>query len=98
MNYGIYRIWERFEGKPGADVQILLNLHDAVLGQVRVEKADALLPEILKCLDFSFPITDIKGVTREIVIPFDVELGYNWAKASDKNPDGLKKWRPNGKA
>jgi len=98
MNYGIYRIWERFEGKPGADVQIHLNLHDAVLGQVRVEKADALLPEILKCLDFSFPITDIKGVTREIVIPFDVELGYNWAKVSDKNPDGLKKWRPNGKA
>jgi DNA polymerase-1 len=98
MNYGIYRIWERFEGKPGADVQILLNLHDAVLGQVRVDKADALLPEILKCLDFSFPITDIKGVTREIVIPFDVEVGYNWAKASDKNPDGLKKWRPNGKA
>jgi DNA polymerase-1 len=98
MNYGIYRIWERFEGKPGADVQILLNLHDAVLGQVRVEKADALLPEILECLDFPFPITDIKGVTREIVIPFDVELGYNWGKASDKNPDGLKKWRPNGKA
>ena len=98
MNYGIYRIWERFEGKPSADVQILLNLHDAVLGQVRVEKADALLPEILKCLDFPFPITDIKGVTREIVIPFDVEVGYNWSKASDKNPDGLKKWRPNGKA
>jgi DNA polymerase-1 len=98
MNYGIYQLWERFEGKPGADVQILLNLHDAVLGQVRVEKADALLPEILKCLDFPFPITDIKGVTREIVIPFDVELGYNWAKAGDKNPDGLKKWRPNGKA
>ena len=98
MNYGIYRIWERFEGRPGSDVQILLNLHDAVLGQVRIEKADQLLPEILECLNFPFPITDIKGVTREIVIPFDVELGYNWGKASDKNPDGLKKWRPNGKA
>ena len=93
MNYGIYRIWERFEGKPGADVQILLNLHDAVLGQVRVEKADALLPEILKCLDFPFPITDIKGVTREIVIPFDVEVGKNWGKHSSANPEGLKKWR-----
>lgn len=98
MNYGIYQLWERFEGKPGADVQILLNLHDAVLGQVRIDKADQLLPEILECLNFPFPITDIKGVTREIVIPFDVELGYNWAKASDKNPDGLKKWRSNGKA
>jgi DNA polymerase-1 len=98
MNIGIYRLWERFEGKPGADVQILLNLHDAVLGQVRIDKADELLPEVLECLRFPFPVTDIKDISREIVIPFDVEVGYNWGKASDKNPDGLKKWRPNGKA
>lgn len=98
MNIGIYRLWERFEGRPGADVQILLNLHDAVLGQVRIDKADELLPEVLECLRFPFPITDIKGITREITIPFDVEIGYRWVKASDKYPDGLKKWRPNGQA
>lgn len=96
MNIGIYRIWEHFEGKPG--VQILLNLHDAVLGQVRIDKASELLPQVLECLRFPFPVTDIKGITREINIPFDVEIGYNWGKASDKNPDGLKKWRPDGKA
>ena len=98
MNIGIYRIWDRFEGKPGADVQILLNLHDAVLGQVRIDKADELLPQVLECLHFPFPVTDIKGKSREIVIPFDVEVGYNWLKAGPKNPDGLKKWRPDGKA
>jgi DNA polymerase I-like protein with 3'-5' exonuclease and polymerase domains len=98
MNVGIYKLWERFEGKPGADVQILLNLHDAVLGQVRIDKADQLLPEILDCLNFPFPIKDIKGIEREIVIPFDVEIGYNWGKASTSNPGGLKKWRSNGKA
>jgi hypothetical protein len=43
-------------------------------------------------------VTDINGITREIVIPFDVEVGYNWGKASDKNPSGLKKWRPDVKA
>lgn len=98
MNLGIYRIWERFEGKPGADVQILLNLHDAVLGQVRIEKAAELLPQVLESLHFPFPVTDIKGITREIVIPFDVEVGYNWGKGGSDNPGGLKKWRPNGKA
>jgi hypothetical protein len=57
-----------------------------------------LLPQVLECLHFPFPVADIKGKSREIIIPFDVEVGYNWLKASDKNPDGLKKWRPNGKA
>jgi DNA polymerase-1 len=94
MNVGIYKLWEKFEGKPGADVQILLNLHDAVLGQVRIDKADELLPQVLECLRFPFPITDIKGKSREIIIPFDVEIGKNWLKASVSNPEGLKKWRP----
>ena len=98
MNVGIYRLWERFEGRPGADVQILLNLHDAVLGQVRIDKANELLPQVLECLRFPFPVTDIKGITREIVIPFDVEIGYNWGKGGADNPGGLKKWRPHGKA
>lgn len=94
MNIGIYLLWEKFEGLGKSDVQILLNLHDAVLGQVRIDKADQLLPEILKTLTFPFPVTDIKGIERELVIPFDVEVGYNWAKCSDKNPKGLKKWKP----
>ena len=98
MNIGIYNLWERFEGKPGADIQILLNLHDAVLGQVRIDKVDELLPQVLECLHFPFPATDINGKTREIVIPFDVEVGYNWGKLGPDNPGGLKKWRPNGKA
>lgn len=98
MNLGIYQIWERFEGKPGADVQILLNLHDAVLGQVRIDKAAELLPQVLECLHFPFPIKDINGVTREIVIPFDVEVGHNWGKHGAFNTGGLKKWRPHGKA
>lgn len=93
MNFGIHRIWDRFEGKGKNDVQILLNLHDAVLGQVRIEKAAELLPQVLDCLRFPFEVTDIHGKTREILIPFDVEIGNNWGKHSDSNPGGLKKWK-----
>jgi len=92
MNIGIYRLWHRFEGK--GDVQILLNLHDAVLGQVRADKVDELLPQVLDCLHFPFPIKDVKGIEREILIPFDVETGHNWGKHSPANPGGLKKWKP----
>lgn len=94
MNVGIYNLWERFEGKPDGDVQILLNLHDAVLGQVRTDKMDELLPQILECLRFPFPVEDIHGKTREVLIPFDVEVGHNWNKEGPTNPGGLKKWRP----
>ena len=92
MNIGIYNLWERFEGK--GDVMIALNLHDAVLGQVREDKVEELLPLVLECLNFPFPVTDINGVSREVTIPFDVEIGKNWGKHSESNPNGLKKWRP----
>ena len=92
MNIGIYRLWHRFEGK--GDVQILLNLHDAVLGQVRADKVDELLPEVLECLRFPFGVRDINGKEREVLIPFDVEIGDNWGKHGPSNPGGLQKWRP----
>ncbi len=38
-------------------------------------------------------MTDIKGVKRRVLIPFDMEIGQNWGKYSDANPGGLKKWK-----
>lgn len=93
MNLGIYKLWHAFERE--GDVQILGNLHDAVLGQVRTEKIPALLPKVLDLLRFPFYIEDIKGRRHKVVIPFDVEIGANWGKASEDNPHGLRKWRPN---
>jgi DNA polymerase I len=93
-NIGLYNLWHRYEGQPGAPVQILMNGHDAVIGQLRADLADQLIPEILACLRFPFEIQDIHGVKREVVIPFDMEVGSNWGKKSATNPDGLTKWKP----
>lgn len=71
-----------------------MNGHDAVIGQLRADLADQLIPEILACLRFPFEIQDIHGVKREVVIPFDMEVGSNWGKQSATNPDGLTKWKP----
>lgn len=92
-NIGLYRLWEKFEGKPGADVQILGNIHDAVIGQVRADKVVELIPEILDCLHFPFDIEDISGKTRSALIPYEIEVGHNFGKAGPDNPDGLRKWK-----
>lgn len=93
-NIVLYKLWLKYEGQPGAPVQILMNGHDAAIGQIRADLADQLIPEILEEMRFPFEVTDIHGIKRTVVIPFDMEVGLNWAKASDANPDGLRKWKP----
>ncbi len=92
-NVALHRLWDRFEGKPGAPVQILMNGHDAAIGQIRKDLVDELLPQVLECLTFPLEITDINGKTRTAIIPWDIELGDNWGKYHpEKNPGGLRKW------
>lgn len=92
-NIGLYNLWLKYEGQPGAPLQILINGHDAVIGQIRTDMLDEILPQMMEILRWPFPVVDIKGVVREVVIPFDVEVGQNWGKYSDENPGGLKKWK-----
>lgn len=94
-NIILYKLWLQYEGQPGAPVQILMNGHDAVIGQIREDLAPTLIPQLLKDMEFPFPITDIHGKVRTVTIPFDMEVGYNWGKFNEKtNPRGLKKWKP----
>jgi len=76
LNLGLYRIWkELFED----GVEILGQVHDAVLGQCPIDKVDILIPKVLDCLNN--PI-EVKG--RKMMIPSDAEVGDSW-----KN---LRKW------
>lgn len=70
------------------DAEILLNEHDAVLGQCDTELADRTVPNIVRAMEI--PVT-IHG--RTLTIPAEAKVGRNWAEASDENPDGLKKWK-----
>jgi DNA polymerase-1 len=92
-NIGLHRLWDRFEGKPEADVMILGNIHDAVIGQVREDKVAEYVPQILDCLHFPFPIKDIAGNVRQALIPYEIEIGKNFGKFGPDNPDGIKKWK-----
>jgi DNA polymerase I-like protein with 3'-5' exonuclease and polymerase domains len=75
----LYRVWkELFEH----GVEVLGQVHDAVLGQCPIDKVDELIPQVISCLEN--PI-EVKGKT--MVIPSDAEVGDSW-----KN---LKKWSAN---
>ena len=93
-NLVMHKLWEKYEGQSGAPVQILMNGHDAVIGQFKTEQAAELVPAILEDLRFPFEVTDVKGVTRMLTIPFDMEVGQNWGKYGPANPGGLRKWVP----
>lgn len=94
LNTGLLRVWREYtltENLP--TVQLLIQLHDAILVQYNEELEDVVIPRIRKLLTFPISVLGIDGVLRTTQIKTDVVVGWNWAYASDKNPDGLKKWR-----
>ena len=74
-------------------LQLLQDGHDAVLFQVPethadvIEAAGALLPTEVE-------VTDIHGVTRKQLVPWEIQTGFNWGSRTEKdgvvkNPKGL---------
>lgn len=100
LNVGLWRIWRELElcgvsGVEPGDLQILLQVHDSVVGQIRKDKVDKLLPLVLQCL--TNPVT-VNG--RILTIPSSAKVGMNWRPVEkDKktgkvyNPNGLKEWK-----
>lgn len=86
LNLGMWRIWKHMP-----QVQLLAQVHDAVYFQFKdgennraetVRKAQKLLETPL-----------LRG-NRRFVVPTEAKLGYNWGNASEKNPRGLRKYKP----
>ena len=77
VNLGLYRVWNELKDD---NVQVLGQVHDAILGQVPTEKVDELMPKIINCMTNPMVVHD-----RQLVIPSSVEVGDSW-----KN---LKTWK-----
>lgn len=71
---------------PGAE--ILLNEHDAVVGQCDERDVGTVIPAVQRAMEI--PV-EIHG--RTLVIPSDAKVGKNWGEADKENPEGLKKWK-----
>lgn len=85
LNLLLWRVWKnlRVEG-----VKILAQVHDAILIQYPQEKEDTLLPLILSVMKVPIPV-----LGREMIIPSEAKVGWNWGNEGKDNPDGLRKWK-----
>jgi len=91
VQIAMWHIWR--ECDPG-EVRLFQNGYDSLLGQVRDEAVDTIMPHVLELMEMSVDVTDIDGKTRRMVIPAEISIGRNWGKKSEKNPLGMREWKP----
>lgn len=87
LNLGLWKLWKLM----GREIQLLAQIHDAVLFQYPERLEASILPRASKCLEVHAPVNG-----KVMVIPRDISVGWNWAKFDKKNPlenpDGLRSW------
>lgn len=90
LNAGLYKVWYNLEPR----LQLLAQCHDALVFQVPDNNEGIeLIKQAKDLMTVCQDVTDIHGVTRNMVIPVDVEWGSNWSKKSANNPNGLVKFK-----
>lgn len=82
LNRGMLSVWRT------RLVQLLLQVHDAILVQYPESEEQRILPIILKAIEQPVEL----NFGRTLLIPSEAKVGWNWATYSNDNPDGLKKW------
>jgi DNA polymerase-1 len=93
LNLGLWRVWHDLEawGPSHGPVELLLQVHDNIVFQIDDDPdlEAAVLPWVLELLRIPVQYRD-----ETVVIPADVECGWNWApiKVDKKNVDGLIPW------
>lgn len=95
LNLAMYRVWRDFFPQ----VRVISQLHDAILIDYPEAEENAILPRILDVMEIPIMVEGIDGVEREMSIPADAAVGWNWRenkkpKDFEENPDGLVGWSP----
>jgi DNA polymerase I-like protein with 3'-5' exonuclease and polymerase domains len=80
MEWAIARIDQEF---PNEEIQIIGNVHDAIVGDVDSDKVDALIPQVIEIMS-NLPFHEI-GWKPALKFTVDAEVGPNLA--------ALKKWK-----
>ena len=94
LNLGMWRVWKYMR----EEVELLGQLHDAILFQYDDDPAveRRVIARAIDLMTIPVMVTDVRlrgALTREMVIPVEASVGWNWAKVdkrdAGKNPDGL---------
>lgn len=83
LNQGMLKVWRN---PPHPKHQLLLQVHDAIVGQYPEELEAEIVPKVQTQLRIEIPL--LHG--RSLIIPTEAFTGWNWAYASNINADGLK--------
>ena len=83
VNTAMLNIWHQ------QTAMLMMHDHDALTFQFPEELEDEIVPRLLEQLRITIPLSH----SRELVIPYDAQTGWNRGKYdADKNPDGIKDW------
>lgn len=85
LNKGLLAVW-----RTGL-VELLLQVHDAIVFQYPAEQENEIIPQVQKLIEIEVPL--LHG--RSLTIPSEAMVGWNWGYASERNPDGLVKFNGN---
>lgn len=98
LNRGLYQVWRKFDKINGGPIELLLQVHDAIVFQYPEELENELLPAIASEIEYEVTIND-----KSCVIGVDAQVGWNWGKRLEFwdsttntveviNPYGLADW------
>jgi DNA polymerase I-like protein with 3'-5' exonuclease and polymerase domains len=84
INRGLIRVWR------SGLVDLLLQVHDAIVFQYDAEREDDIVPKVQRLLEIEVPL----AYGRSLVIPTEAMVGWNWAYTHNNkkelvNPYGL---------
>jgi len=83
VNAGMLALWR------DNIVQLLMQVHDAVVVQYPEEEEDEIIPKILHQLTYPVRIGD-----RDLIIPYGVKVGWNFGEYNEQNnPSGLRSYK-----
>lgn len=85
VNTGMLQVWH------ARNVTLYMHDHDAITVQYPEEMEDEVIPMLMEQLRVTVPLKH----GREMIIPYDCQVGWNKGKYdAKKNPDGLRDYTP----
>jgi DNA polymerase-1 len=94
LNAALWRLWRFLP-----EVQLLAQVHDAIVFQYPEKREQELLPRALELCTIPVTVQSPFG-EKTLIIPTECKVGWNWASEEIKtsrgiirNPDGLRKWK-----
>lgn len=93
INECLLRVFAHSLQTPRLGLEFLAQVHDSILGQFDEGNEAEVIDVFEKAC--RIPITVTSKATNEIIIisiPIEISTGWNWAKESKSNPDGLREY------